>query len=210
MHFHHYLYQIIQELKNLEPSFLHDLIIALVPTIPSLYISYWLFNKNNELQNRLHNINKQEAMRLEYLRFREQVGLTRWHIERMHSSLPYLATSGEISSVKTRLQQQIDTLMLSAERYSFIGNKPTVATKTREISLRIEGLLPCIDDFMDSDEAKSAQDPQTTVYDRQSLLEASIHLAVENSPISNLYLEIADVIGEFKKYEALDEIKPLE
>lgn len=204
-----YLYQIAQELENLEPNFWHDLVIAFIPTIPSIIVSVVLFRKNNRLQEQLHNANKQEAMRLEYLRFQEQVGLTRWHIERVHSSLPYLVTSGEISSVKTRIQEQIDALMLSAERYSFISGNRAITTKTQEISLTIESLFPCIDDFMDSDEARFAQDRTRTSYDRQSYLKADIELQ-NSSRIFKLYSEITRIITEFEKYKESDEIKPKE
>lgn len=204
-----YLYQIAQELENLEPSFWHDLVIALIPTIPSVIVSIALFRKNNKLQEQLRNANKQEAMKLEYLRFREQVGLTRWHIERVHSSLPYLVTSGEISSVKTRMQEQIDALMLSAERYSFISGNRAITAKTQEISLTVESLFPCIDDFMDSDEASSAQDHTRTAHDRQIVLEFDIK-SKNSSRIFKLYSEISQIISKFEQYKASDEIKPQE
>lgn len=209
MHSCYYLYQIAQELKNLEPDIIHDVFVALIPAIPSLIVSITVGNTNRKLQERLHNLNKQEAMRLEYLKFREQVGLTRWHIERVHSSLSYLAASGEIGSVKTRIQEQIDALMLSAERYSFISGNRAITTKTQEISLTIESLFPCIDDFMDSDEARFAQDRTITSHERQSYLEANIKLQ-NNSRIYKLYSEITNIITEFKKYKESDEIKPKE
>ena len=210
MHSCYYLYQIAQELKNLEPDIIHDLLVALIPTIPSLIVSIKVSNTNRKLQERLHNSDKQEAMRLEYLKFREQVGLTRWHIERVHSSLSYLAASGEIGSVKTRLQEQIDTFILSAERYSFISKKTDIIKKTKEISLTIESLFPLIDELMDSDDAMLIQNRSFSSHDLRSLLDSKIKTPDKNSHISILHSKITDVINEFKKYEASDAIKPQE
>ena len=198
MHSCYYLYQIAQELENLEPDLFVDYIIPLASaTIPSI-ISLLLLNQNKKLQKQLISATQLENSRQEFLRFHEQIQTTFWTLDKIFSGLPEIVGSDELKLTKTELSNQVSYLIKSAGRYAFLSGREDIQEKTSEISIEIQKLCFSIDDFLDSEDMEIIKKSYNS---RENIIaDLEMSLFNKNSAISVLKSTSMRTLGDFCEY----------
>lgn len=198
MHSCYYLYQIAQELKNLEPDWVVDYLIPILSaTLPSI-ISYILLKYNKNLQQQLIASTQLENLRQEFLRFHEQIQAIYWILEKTVSGLPEIIGSDELKLTKSELSNKTSGLVTAAGRYAFLSGRNEIQKETAEISRIIQQLCFSIDDFLDSECMEIIKKDHLS---RESIIaQLEIHLSDHQGEINTLKSRAMSTLGDFCEY----------
>lgn len=198
MHSCYYLYQIAQELKNLEPNFFVNYVIPIVSAIVPASISYLLLKQNEKLQEQLIASTQAENLRQEFLQFHEQIQATYWMLEKMFSGLPEIIGSNELKLTKSELSNKTSDLIKAAGRYAFLSGRNDIQEKTAEISREIQRLYFSIDDFLDSEDMKIIKDSDSS---REGIIaQLEIDLSNHTGSINILRSISMRILSKFCEY----------
>lgn len=189
-----YLYQIAQELKNLEPNFFLDYLLPIVPILMSIY----LIKQNRDLQTQLITSTKLENLQQEFLRFNEQIYAVYWELDKIYSGLPRIAASKELQLTKEELSDQISALIKIAGRFAFLSRRDTTLEKTREISREVQKLCASIEDFLDSEDMELIN--TTHNYREDKIAHLEMDICKKESPISTLKCQSMRTLCDFHDY----------